>query len=83
MLDLSQFCPELDSRVTQSEISAPANRLQAGKAYGNDMLHAYFIETIDKIAPHLCDIFNPILDSGVFPKKWFESIIIPLIKKGD
>ena len=81
---LSYFCPELDSRITQSEILAPAKRLQAGKAYGNDdMLNEYFIETIDIIAPHLCDIFNSILDSGIFPKKWCEGIIIPLFKKGD
>ena len=82
--DLSYFCPELDSRITQSEILAAAKRLQAGKAYGNDdMLNEYFIETIDIIAPHLCDIFNSILDSGIFPKKWCEGIIIPLFEKGD
>ena len=82
--DLSYFCPELDSRITQSEILAAAKGLQAGKAYGNDdMLNEYFIETIDIIAPHLCDIFNSILDSGIFPKKWCEGIIIPLFKKGD
>ena len=82
--DLSYFFPELDSRITQSEILAAAKRLQAGKAYGNDdMLNEYFIETIDIIAPHLCDIFNSILDSGIFPKKWCEGIIIPPFKKGD
>ena len=72
------------SRITQSEILAAAKRLQAGKTYGNDdMLNEYFIETIDIIAPHLCDIFNSILDSGTFPKKWCEGMIIPLFKKGD
>ena len=82
--DLSYFCPELDSRITQSEILAAAKRLQVGKAYGNDdMLNEYFIESIDIVPPHLCDIFNSILDSGIFPNKWCEDIDIPLFKKGD
>ena len=31
---------------------------------------------------HICDIFNGILDSGVFLDKWSEGIIIPIHKKG-
>ena len=43
----------------------------------------YFIETIDILLPFICDIFNVVLDSGVFPDSWRKGIVIPLHKKGD
>ena len=47
------------------------------------LLNEYFIETIDIYLPFMCDIFNAVLDSGVFPDSWSEGIVIPLHKKGD
>ena len=41
------------------------------------------IEGIDIIGAHICDIYNMILDSGYFPDKWTEGIIVPLHKKGN
>ena len=47
------------------------------------LLNEYFMETIDILLPFICDIFNAVLDSGVFPDSWSEGIVIPLHKKGD
>ena len=47
------------------------------------LLNKYFIETIDILLPFICDTFNAVLDSGVFPDSWRERIVIPLHKKGD
>ena len=33
--------------------------------------------------PILCNLFNVILDSGIFPENWCNSTIIPVFKKGD
>ena len=41
-----------------------------------------FIESSDILSGHLCDIFNAILNIGIYPKQWSEGIIIPLQKKG-
>ena len=38
----------------------------------------YFIESADILSGHLADIFNAILNSGVFPSQWSEGIIVPL-----
>ena len=59
-------------------------RLKSGKAHGSDcLLNEFFLESVDILAPHLCDLFNAIFNSGYFPEQWTEGIIIPLYKKGD
>ena len=45
------------------------------------LLNKYFIETIDILLPFICDTFNAVLDSGVFPDSWRERIVIPLHKR--
>jgi hypothetical protein len=74
----------LDQPITVNEIINAVKSLKRGKACGNDfLLNEYFIESIDILSSHLCDIFNCILDSGHFPDSWTEGVIIPLHKKGD
>ena len=48
----------------------------------NEVMSEYLIESIDILSSHICDIFNGILDSGVFSDKWSEGIIIPIHKIG-
>jgi len=45
-------------------------------------LNEYFIESVDILAVHICDLFNCVLNSGYYPEKWTEGIIVPLHKKG-
>ena len=33
--------------------------------------------------PILCNLFNVILDSGIFPENWCNGTIIPVFKKSD
>ena len=75
---------ELDKEITISEILSSVKRLKSGKAHGSDcLLNEFFLESVDILAPYLCDLFNAILNSGYFPEQWTEGIIIPLYKKGD
>lgn len=74
---------ELDSPISCIEILNAVNKLKANKSPGSDfLLNEYFIESVDILVLHLCDIFNAILNSGFFPDKWMEGVIIPVYKKG-
>ena len=82
--NLSSFNTELDQPITVSEIRCAVKSLKRNKTPGNDqLLNEYFVECIDILASHLCDIFNGILNSGYYPASWMEGLIIPLHKKGD
>ena len=45
-------------------------------------MNEYFIESRDILSGHLCDLFNKVFNSGVFPETWARGFIIPLHKKG-
>ena len=45
------------------------------------LLNEYFLESINILSAHMCDMFNAILNSGTFPDAWSEGIIIPIHKK--
>ena len=82
--DLNCSYGELDRMITVSEILEAVKNLKRDKSAGSDfLLNEYFIESIDILSSHICDIFNAILDSGFFPEKWTEGVIVPLHKKGD
>jgi len=74
-----------DRPISADEVlKAVKKKQKTNKAYGMDcLLNEYFIETIDMLLPFICDIFNAVLDSDVFPDSWMEGIVIPLHKKGD
>jgi hypothetical protein len=51
--------------------------LKTNKTPGIDcLLNEYFIECIDILSSHICDIFNYVLDSGYFPDTWSEGVRI-------
>ena len=82
--DVNSVFPELNNYITVEEVIKAVKQLKKGKSGGNDLLiNEYFIESCDILSSHMCDIFNAILDSGYFPDKWTEGVIIPLYKKGD
>ena len=73
----------MDQPITVNEVLNASKHSKRDKAPGGDcILNEYFIECIDILSGHLCDVFNSILTSGFFPEKWTEVIIIPLRKKG-
>ena len=46
------------------------------------ILNEYFMETFDVLGGHLdIDIFNAILDTGIYPEIWTKGTIIPIFKK--
>jgi len=49
--------PELDNPITVDKIVSFIKLLKRNKAYGGDNL-LNFIETVDILAPHICNMFN-------------------------
>ena len=67
---------ELDKQITVKEIETVIRSLKRNKSVaGDELLYEYFIESADILSGHLADIFNTILNSGVFPSQWSEGII--------
>ena len=74
--------PELDNPITTEEIITAVKSLKRNKAYGCDnLLNEYFIETIDILSGHLCEIFNKIIDSGFSPRSGQRELLFHYIKK--
>jgi hypothetical protein len=75
--------PELARPISVEEIVKAVKLLKRNKAHVlYNLLNEYFIKPIDILALPLSDMFNKIIDSGVFPEAWTVGIIVPLHKKG-
>ena len=73
----------LNEEITIEEIISTIKSLKTEKSAGPDMISAEFYKsTATDIVPILKDVFNSILDSGVCPKSFGETILCPLHKSG-
>ena len=67
---------ELNGDITSAEVEKAIQCLKRGKAGTDDwMLNEFFLCAGDILLAHLTDLFNMILNTGVFPEKWMEGII--------
>ena len=74
----------INSRITEQEILHSLAKLKNSKSPGPDGIPNEFYKfSADVIVPILVELFNFILESGVFPSEWTSAVIIPLFKKGD
>ena len=75
---------ELYKVITLEEVNLVIRSLKRNMSFSSDqLLNEYFIESFDILSGHIVDIFNAILNSGVFPSLWSEGILVPLFKKND
>ena len=59
---------ELDKAITLEEVELVVRSLKRNKSFSRDqLLNEYFIESFDILSGHIVDIFNAILNSGLFP----------------
>ena len=73
----------LNEEITLDEIISSIKTLKNGKSAGPDSLSAEFYKsTCSEIAPILKDLFNSILDTGVSPKSFGETVLRPIHKSG-
>ena len=76
---------EINRPITVNEIRDVIKNLQKNKSGSCDqILNEHIIHTSDIFLSIYCEIFNCILDTGIYPDQWAKGMIIPIYKnKGD
>ena len=70
--------------ISTTDIEGIIHSLDINKAVGLDQIsHRLLKGTKHKISKPLCILFNKSLYDQKFPRKWKESVVYPLFKKGD
>lgn len=74
----------LDGPFTDEEARLTMNKLKDGKAPGSDRITVEFLKfgTVG-LGKKLTEAFNEILETGMIPQQFKESILFPIHKKGD
>ncbi|KAK3523478.1 hypothetical protein QTP86_033740 [Hemibagrus guttatus] len=75
---------EVDSFITQAEVTEVVQQLLGGKAPGVDEIHPEYLKSLDVVGlswlTHLCNIA---WRSGTVPLDWATGVVFPLFKKRD
>ncbi|KAK3564292.1 hypothetical protein QTP86_012012 [Hemibagrus guttatus] len=75
---------EVDSFITQAEVTEVVQQLLGGKAPGVDEICPEYLKSLDVVGlswlTHLCNIA---WRSGTVPLDWATGVVVPLFKKGD
>ena len=75
---------ELDVPFTEPELERGIRDLKRDKSTGFDnLMNEYLITGKAYLIPILGKLFNNIINTGICPELWVQSIIIPVFKKGD
>lgn len=74
---------EREPPILRSEVETALSVLKKNKAPGPDQITAEVLRSLGDLASNaLYNIVNNIWQTGVWPKDWTESVILPLHKKG-
>ncbi|KAK3561961.1 hypothetical protein QTP86_019076, partial [Hemibagrus guttatus] len=75
---------EVDSFITQAEVTEAVQQLLGGKAPGVDEIRPEYLKSLDVMGlswlKRLCNIA---WRSGTVPLDWVTGVVVPLFKKGD
>ncbi|CAM4549683.1 unnamed protein product [Leuciscus chuanchicus] len=75
---------EVDSSITQAEVTEAVKKLLGGKAPGVDEIRPEYLKSMDVVGlswlTRLCSIA---WRSGTVPLDWQTGVVVPLYKKGD
>ncbi|KAK3550782.1 hypothetical protein QTP70_004917 [Hemibagrus guttatus] len=75
---------EVDSFITQAEVTEVVQQLLGGKAPGVDEIHPEYLKSLDVVGlSWLTRLCNIAWRSGTVPLDWMTGVVIPLFKKGD
>ena len=79
------MCLQLDVEISIQEIDNAIRELNLGRSGGPDKLLNEFITIHGQnvLSPHLCKLFNTLLNKGYFPSMWTEGYIVPMHNKGN
>ena len=83
-VNLESVSATLDEDITAFEVQDAIRALKSNKAPGPDGLCGEFYKYSDAcVVNFLTKYFNKRFESGMFPLAWSESVIQPLLKKGN
>ncbi|KAI3366680.1 hypothetical protein L3Q82_009217 [Scortum barcoo] len=75
---------EVDSSITQAEVTEVVHKLLGGKAPGVDEIRPEYLKSLDVVGlswlTRLCNIAWRL---GTVPLEWQTGVVVPLFKKGD
>lgn len=75
---------ELNCDITLSDVDNVISDLACNKAPGLDSISNECIKSSRiLIAPLLCQLFNKILETGIYPDAWCDALIVPIYKNGN
>ena len=75
---------DLNCDITLGDVDEVILKLECNKAPGLDSITNECIKNSRVfISPLLCQLFNKILEEGVYPDPWCEALIVPIYKNGN
>ncbi|KAK3543929.1 hypothetical protein QTP70_031842 [Hemibagrus guttatus] len=75
---------EVDSFITQAEVTEVVHQLLGGKAPGVDEIRPEYLKSLDVVGlSWLTRLCNIAWWSGTVPLDWATGVVVPLFKKGD
>ncbi|KAK3547532.1 hypothetical protein QTP86_021516, partial [Hemibagrus guttatus] len=75
---------EVDSFITQAEVTEVVQQLLGGKAPGVDEIRPEYLKSLDVVGLSLLTrLCNIAWRSGTVPPDWVTRVVVPLFKKGD
>ncbi|KAK3511695.1 hypothetical protein QTP70_014525, partial [Hemibagrus guttatus] len=75
---------EVDSFITQAEVTEVVQQLLGGKAPGVDEIRPEYLKSLDVVGlSWLTRLCNIAWQSGTVPLDWATGVVIPLFKKRD
>ncbi|KAK3533295.1 hypothetical protein QTP70_015170, partial [Hemibagrus guttatus] len=75
---------EVDSFITQAEVTVVVQQLLSGKALGVDEIRPEYLKSLDVVGlSWLTRLCNIAWRSGTVPLDWATGVVVPLFKKGD
>ncbi|MCW4345840.1 MAG: reverse transcriptase family protein [Candidatus Thiodiazotropha endolucinida] len=81
--EFSIMFEELNVDFSHNEILKAIKQLKSNTSGGPDkFLNEFFIHGQHVLTPVLCNLFNKLFETGIFPEEWSEGYIIPLHKRG-
>ena len=74
----------MNVKISMEELEKAISQLKNGKSGGEDsLLNELFIHGNHAMMKCVCEIFNVIFQSGIFPEPWSDWLLVPLFKKGN
>ncbi|KAK3519394.1 hypothetical protein QTP70_027533 [Hemibagrus guttatus] len=74
---------EVDSFITQAEVTEVVQQLLGGKAPGVDEIRPEYLKSLDVVGLSWLTRLCNIAWSGTVPLDWVTGVVVPLFKKGD